>query len=265
MSDKSPISAIVITLNESKNLRRCLSAADFCSEIVIVDSGSTDDTLDIAAQFGARIFHRDWTGYRDQKNFGVEQAHNPWVLCIDADEVVSDQLKRSILRRFDDDPPFDAFAINRHGYYADRLINHSGWYPQWRLFLYRKGKAVWSGDEPHTVVEFRGTRFARLEGDLYHFTYSNISEHIRKSLRAAEDAAEAMFRRNRRARNSDLLVRPIWASMKSYIFQAGFLDGFYGLVIAVVSGYYTFLKYSLLREKHSRRKCSSASEIMGRG
>lgn len=261
MSGKVPISAVVITLNEGKNLHRCLSAVDFCSEIIIVDSGSTDDTLDIAMQFGARILHRVWTGYRDQKNFGVEQAHNPWVLCIDADEVVSDELKRSILHRFADDPPFDAFAINRHGYYADRLINYSGWYPQWRLFLYRKGKAIWSGDEPHTVVEFRGERKARLEGDLYHFTYSNISEHIRKSLRAAEDAAEAMFRRNRRSRISDLLVRPLWASTKAYLFQAGFLDGFYGFVIAVVSGYYTFLKYSLLREKHRQYTRSSASGV----
>ncbi|MDD5087983.1 MAG: glycosyltransferase family 2 protein, partial [bacterium] len=259
-----PISVVVITLNEGRNLARCLSAADFCSEIIVVDSGSTDESLAIAERFGARIFHRPWSGYRDQKNFGVEQASQPWVLCIDADEVVSAELKAAILRRFAEVPPFDAFAINRHGYYADRLIWHSGWYPQWRLFLYRKGQAIWSGDEPHTVVDFRGVRSARLEGDLYHYTYATISEHIRKSLRAAEDAAEAMFQKQRPASVSDLVFRPVWATFKTYVLQAGFLDGFYGVVIAVGSGYYTFLKYALLHEKHRRRFRSIEAESSGR-
>ena len=138
MSGKLPISLVVITCNEEMNLPRCLAAADFCAEIIVVDSGSTDRTLEIATQFGATVFHRAWTGYRDQKNFGSEQATQEWILCIDADEVVTPELRAAITAAFAAPPAGDAFEINRHAFYAGKSIRHCGWYPQWRLFLYRK-------------------------------------------------------------------------------------------------------------------------------
>ena len=251
---KAPISLVVITLNEEKNLERCLRAADFCTELVIVDSGSTDRTLEIAAQFNAKVFHRAWTGYRDQKNFGSEQATQPWILCIDADEFVSDGLRLSILTAFQHEPLFDAFEINRHGYYAGKPINFGGWNHQWRLFLYRKNKAVWSGEEPHTVVEFLGDRKSRLRGDLDHHTYDSIAQHISKNTGAARQWAAAMHEIGRPSRCSDLVFRSSWAFFRTYFLQLGILDGFYGVVIASLAGWYTFSKYAMLREMNLRRK-----------
>jgi len=251
---KLPISLVVITLNEEKNLERCLQATDFCSEIVIVDSGSKDRTLEIAGESGARVYHRDWTGYRDQKNFGTQQASQPWVLCIDADEVVSPELRDSIIAAFRVEPSCDGFEMNRHGYYGGKLINHGGWNHQWRLFLYRKDKAVWSGEEPHTTVSFSGQNKARLHGDLYHFTYDSIGQHIRKNAGAARDWAVAMHRLGKRATAFDLIFRSEWAFFRAYVFQLGCLDGFYGLVIAAAVGWYTFTKYAMLREMNSVRE-----------
>jgi glycosyltransferase involved in cell wall biosynthesis len=253
VTQKVPVSLVVITLNEERNIERCLQAADFCSEIIVVDSGSTDRTIAIAERFGANIFSRKWTGYRDQKNFGSEQATQPWILCIDADEVVSSELRASILSTLSADTHYDGYEINRHSYYAGKLINHGGWYPQWRLFLYRRGKAVWGGEEPHTTVQFTGTNKSRLRGELYHYTYSSIREHVGKNMAAAKDWANDMHARGKGAGLSDVLFRAPWSFVRAYIFKLGMLDGFYGFVIAVAAGYYTFVKYAMLREMNLKQ------------
>jgi glycosyltransferase involved in cell wall biosynthesis len=258
MNGKLPISLVVITKNEERNLERCLRAADFCAEVIVVDSGSTDRTLEIARAFGSQIFHRDWTGYGDQKNFATEQASQPWALCIDADEVVTPELRNSITVAFRTEPAVDAFEINRHAFYAGKRIDHSGWYPQWRLFLYRKGAAHWSGDEPHTVAVLHGRRKGRLNGDLNHYTYAGIERQLIKNLAAARDGAAAMYRSGRRATLFDLLLRGPWAFTRTYFLQLGFLDGFYGFVIAAVSSFYTFSKYAMLWELNRRQRKSSA-------
>ncbi|MCL4304707.1 glycosyltransferase family 2 protein [bacterium] len=249
---KLPITLLIVTLNEEANLERCLSAADFCSEIVIVDSGSSDRTLEIAKAFGATTLYRSWTGYADQKNFGAEHATQPWILCVDADEVVTQELRASIIRAFERDPVFDAFEINRHGVYAGKLINHSGWYPQWRTFLYRKSAARWTGLEPHPVVEFHGVKRTRLRGDLLHYTYRSVEEHMRKNFGSARAAARAMLQAGRKATVTDLLFRPLWGWFRCYILQLGVLDGFYGLAIANGQAMYVFLKYAYLRELSNR-------------
>ncbi len=237
-------------MNEEENLERCLRAAEFCAEMIVVDSGSTDGTLSVAERFGARVFHRAWNGYGKQKNFGCEQASQPWILCIDADEQVSDELRDSMIKAFKSDPAVDGFDINRHGIYAGKVINHSGWYPQWRTFLYRKGSAEWGGMEPHVVVNFYGRSKRKLKGDLYHYTYRTIDEHLRKNISSAKAAAKAMQILGRSAKWSDLCLRPLWAWFRCYLLQRGFLDGFHGLLIANGQATYTFLKYAYLRELH---------------
>jgi hypothetical protein len=251
---KLPISLVVIAANEERNLPRCLKAADFCSEIVVVDSGSTDHTLEIAAGHGAHIFHRPWSGFVAQKNFACEQASQPWVLCLDADEMISPELRHSIERSFQNEPPVDGFEMNRHSIYGDKLINHSGWYPQWRLFLFRRGSAVWGGTDPHAEVIFHGKQKTRLKGDLFHYTYTGIRHHVAKNMTFAREAAESMHAQGRRATWPDLLARAPWAMFRSYVIQRGFLSGFHGLVIAAVAGFYTFLKYAMLREIQMREK-----------
>jgi glycosyltransferase involved in cell wall biosynthesis len=255
---KLPITLVVVARDEERNLPRCLDAAGFCAETLVVDSGSTDRTVEIARERGARVLERAWTGYRDQKNFGAAQAAQPWILCLDADEVVTPALRDSILAAFrDGDPAADAFELNRHGVYAGRLIDHSGWYPEWRTFLYRKGSAVWSGREPHPYVEFRGRVRARLDGDLLHHTYADLAEHLRKNAASARAAAAAMHEDGRRARWTDLLVRPKFALLRRLVLQRAYLDGYRGLCIAVMAGVYTFLKYAHLRELQDRHQPTS--------
>lgn len=246
---KLPISLVIVTFNEEENLKRCLDAADFCSQIVVVDSGSTDGTIHVAEKAGATVLTRAWQGYGPQKNFAMEHATEPWILCIDADEVVSPELRGSIIEAFERESECDGFDINRHGVYSGQKINFSGWYPQWRTFLFRNGKAVWVGAEPHVVVQFRGGTKRRLKGDLYHFTYRSIDEHIRKNVSSARAASVAMFQNGRRPRWYDLVFRPAWAWVKSFIIQQGFRDGFLGLVIANGQFHYTFLKYAFLEER----------------
>jgi glycosyltransferase involved in cell wall biosynthesis len=248
-----PISLVVVTRNEERNIARCLDAADFCAEKLVVDSGSTDRTVEIARERGARVLTREWTGYRDQKNFGVEQAAGPWVLCLDADEVVTPELRASILAAFvAGDPVADAFEINRHGVYGGQPINHSGWYPEWRTFLYRQGRAVWAGREPHPYVEVQGRVCERLAGDLLHYTYADLGEHLRKNDASARAAAAAMHADGRRTGWFDLLVRPGFAALRRLVLQRAFLDGFRGVSIAVMAGVYTYLKYAYLKETRDR-------------
>ena len=256
---KLPISLVVITANEEKNLARCLKAADFCAETIIVDSGSTDHTVDIAQELGAKVIHRAWSGYRDQKNFACDQATQPWVLCIDADEVVTPQLKTAIEAAFRRGPEVDGFEINRHGVFGTTPINHSGWYPQWRMFLYRRGQAKWVGGEPHPIVQFSGGKSARLDGDLLHFTCDDTRQHVVKNVSSAYAAALAMHRAGEKASVLQILLHPFWATFRVYILKRGFVNGFYGWVIALSTGYYTFLKYAMLRElqMNGRRKANS--------
>jgi glycosyltransferase involved in cell wall biosynthesis len=250
---KLPISLVVVTFNEEKNIERCLRAADFCEELLIIDSGSIDKTIEIAESLGARVMHRDWTGYGDQKNYGTNAASQNWVLCIDADEAVTSELRDSIIEAFVQTPSVDAFEINRHGIYAGQMINHSGWYPEWRIFLYKKSKAEWTGLEPHTTVKYNSEHLGKLRGDLLHYTYADIREHLKKNIASAYASALAMKRTGRRARMTDFFRAP-YASFRRYFIQLGFLDGFYGFVIAVLSGVYTLLKYAFLRELYAAEK-----------
>jgi glycosyltransferase involved in cell wall biosynthesis len=252
-NDKLPITLVVVTLNEEANLRRCLLSADFCEYTIVVDSGSKDGTLDIAKELGAEVLTRNWTGFAEQKNFGVDAAKTEWVLCLDADEEISPELRRNILSLGEKLDELDGFELNRHAFYLGRFINHSGWYPEWRLFLYRKSHGTWGGLEPHAEVQFHG-RLSRVVGDLYHYTYLNIQHHVKKSLGYAEAAAAAMNRRHRHATFLDLCVRAPWAFFRSFILKRGFLDGFAGLVIAWMTGFYTFLKYAYLRELNTKSR-----------
>jgi glycosyltransferase involved in cell wall biosynthesis len=253
VTDKAPVSLVVITYNEEKNIERCLRAAQFCAELIVVDSGSTDRTADIARSLGAKVIHRDWTGYGDQKNFGTAQASQKWVLCIDADEEVSPAMRDRIMEAFVTDPRCDAFEINRRNFYGGKAICHSGWYPQWKMFLYKRDRVTWDDAEPHPLPVLKNGRKSRLRGgDLYHYTYSGIRQHIEKNLAFAIGSAAAMHRKGRKASAFDLVIRGGWAFIRTYILQRGFLDGFYGLVIATLAAWYTFTKYAMLRELNLR-------------
>jgi len=241
------ISATIITRNEEANLPRILPKLDFVDEIVVVDSGSVDRTLEIARDAGAQVFERDWTGYADQKNFAAQSAANDWILSLDADEVPTEQLVAEIeaFRRKD---PGDAAGADfpRKARYLGRWIHHSGWYPDRKVRLYDRRRARWTGDYVHESVVVNGP-VVHLEGDLLHYTCDSYEEHIATLNRYTTLAAREMRAQGRRPGLLKLWISPPWAFVRSYLLQRGFLDGVHGLLIAWTAAFYVFAKYAKAR------------------
>lgn len=243
-----PLSVAIVCLNEEDRIEECLQSASFADEIVVVDSGSSDRTVEIARRFTDKVHRREWKGWKDQKAWAAAQCANDWVLTLDADETVSEELKSSILEALSrDEIKENGFTVARRTYYQGRWIRHSGWYPDFKLRLYRKGLAVFGGDDPHEVIEVPGTP-GKLSGDLIHYTYRDFAHHASQITRYALVNAEARRRRGARAGVLDLLLRPPLAFLKLYLLKLGFLDGGPGLLIGIMNGYYTFIKYARLRE-----------------
>ena len=242
------ISATLITQNEERNLERALASLAFCDEIVVVDSGSTDGTVELARELGARVVHRDWTGYADQKNFAAQQASHDWILSLDADEEVSAELAASIAKLRAAGPAAAGYRFPRRARYLGRWIRHSGWYPDAKVRLYDRRKARWHGDYVHESVSVDGPA-GDLAGDLLHYTCDSFSEHVRTVDRYTTLAANQMRAQGRRPGLLRILFGPPWTCFRTYVLQLGFLDGFQGLLIAAMAGFYVFSKYVKAREE----------------
>ena len=240
------ISATLVTLNEEMNLPRALESLRCCDEVVVVDSGSTDRTVEIARRQGARVIESEWRGYAAQKNFAAEQAAHDWILSLDADEALSEALEAEIWVIKREGPRADGYTIPRLAQYWGRWILHSGWYPDRKIRLYDRRKARWAGEYVHESVQVDG-RVAHLESNLLHYTCSSLSQHLKTMDRYTTLAAEEMVVRGRRAPLWRILLHPPWAFFKSYVLQRGFLDGFEGLVIAYMAALYVFVKYAKAR------------------
>jgi len=248
---KHPISAFVACQNEERNIEACLRSVAWCDEIVVVDSFSTDRTVEIARRYTDRVFFRQWDGYRSQKNFGFEQTTNDWALLIDSDERVSSQLRREIEREFDRGPGgVVGYHVPRRAYYLGKWINHGGWYPDYKLRLVRRDRARLGGIDPHETFIVDGP-VKRLRGDLVHYTYRTISEQLRTMHRYAE--IWAATRRWRPADALRMLLRPLAKFVEVYVGKGGVLDGFHGTVIAAMASYQVFLRYAKLYERWARR------------
>ena len=245
----TPISACVITLNEADRIDDCLRSLAWCDETVVIDSHSTDATRERAAALGARVIERDWPGHARQKEFAVRTAQHDWVLCVDADERLSDALRDEILAlRASGFPDYAGWSVPRCSSYLGRWIHHGTWYPDRsvRLFDRRRGRFVANRDyDLHERVVLDGPTGA-LRHDLLHVPYRSLSEHLHTIDSYTDIMARGLQQRGRRARPSDLVLHP-WARFaKSYLFKAGFLDGWRGLLLAYMAAHYVRLKYAKL-------------------
>lgn len=238
------ISATIITLNEEANLPRLLGQLRFLDDIVVVDSGSTDSTIEIARTAGAEVLERAWSGYADQKNFAAQSARHDWVLALDADEEPSDDLVSEIAALQADGPGETAgFAFPRKARYLGQWINHSGWYPDRKVRLYDRRRGRWVGDYVHESVVVDGP-VGQLSGDLLHYTCDSFSEHLDTLNRYTTLAAQEMRAQGRRPGLARLLFSPPWAFFRSFVLQLGFIDGLRGLLIAASAALYVFAKYA---------------------
>jgi glycosyltransferase involved in cell wall biosynthesis len=240
------ISATIITYNEERNLPRAIESLRCCDEIVVVDSGSTDRTVEIAEKYGARVLEADWRGYAGQKNYASDAATHDWVLSIDADEALSEDLEGEIWHLKKKGPEFDAYTVPRLAQYLGRWILYSGWYPDRKIRLFDRRKARWVGEYVHESVVSTGT-VGELHGNLLHYTCGSLSEHLKTMDRYTTLAAEEVVASKKKVGYRQLLLDPPWTFFKSYVLQRGFLDGMEGLAIAYMASMYTFLKYAKAR------------------
>jgi glycosyltransferase involved in cell wall biosynthesis len=240
------ISATIITLNEERNIARAIESLRCCDEILVLDSGSSDRTVELARNLGARVIEGTWLGYAAQKNWAAESAGNDWVLSIDADEAISEALEAEIWNLKKNGPACDAYSMPRMARYLGRWILHSGWYPDRKIRLYDRRKATWKGEYVHESVVTEGS-VGHLQGNLLHFTCESLSEHLRTLDRYTTLAAEELVARHIRVPLWSLLLDPAWTFARAYFLKAGFLDGLEGLIIAQMAAFYTFLKYSKAR------------------
>ena len=244
---RPPLSVCVVAMNEEDNIAECLKSADFAQEWVVVDSHSSDATRDRAAAAGARVVVRDWPGHVEQKNFAVDQAANAWVLCLDADERVSPELRSSILAALDRSDLPAGFEMARRTWYLGRWIRRGGWYPDRKVRLFRRAAGRWGGVNPHDHVHVDG-RVERLGGDLLHYSYRSISDHLRTIDLFTTIAAREKFAAGRRAGWIDLTLRPFGKFLRMYVVKLGLIEGRAGFVVAVMGAYYVFLKYAKLAD-----------------
>jgi glycosyltransferase involved in cell wall biosynthesis len=241
-----PLSVVVITLNAARQLAPCLQSVAFADDIVIVDAGSTDGTLDIAARHGARVLRQDWLGYGPQKQVGVRQARHRWVLCIDADERVSEALRAGIQAELRA-PRYRAYEMARCNRFMGRWLRHGEGYPDWSLRLFDREHTNWSDDAVHEKVVTQES-VGRLAGDLLHESENGIADYLAKQNRYTTLQAELLYAKGKSVGVARLLLSPALRFIKFYFIRLGFLDGVPGLVHIAIGCWNSFTKYAKLRE-----------------
>ena len=262
---REPVTAFVICFNEEEQIAECLSSVQFCDEVLVIDSFSTDRTAQIAESMGARVIQRKWPGYREQKAFGLSQCTYEWVVNLDADERVSPELRDNILRvlreeyslrgKGQDHKNLAGYYVNRVVFYLGRWWRKGGWYPEYRLRFFRKSQVIWGGVEPHEKPIVSGVT-AILPGELSHFTYKNMDEQFARLHSLSSIAASHEYEDGKRATLLSLLFNPILRMLKFYFLKKGYREGMAGLVVAVSEGYYTFMKYAKIWEHEFNAKRS---------
>ncbi|WP_286236637.1 glycosyltransferase family 2 protein [Neptuniibacter halophilus] len=245
--NKEPLSAVIITLNEASNIADCIASLSFCDEVVVVDSGSTDDTVAISESLGCRVVVQQWLGFGKQKQFAVEQARHHWVLCLDADERISPELQQSI-EHFMRNPASHACQMPRRNRFMGRWLYHGEGYPDISLRLFHRAHAAWSDDPVHEKVVSQAEP-ATLSGDILHFSQETLEQYLNKQNRYTSLQAEQLFQKGKKIGVAKLLLSPLLRFIKFYLIRQGFRDGLPGLVHILIGCLNSFSKYAKTIEK----------------
>lgn len=246
---RARLSAVIITLNEARNIERCLKSIDWADEILVADTGSTDQTVDVCKQLGARVIETDWLGFGPTKRWAVEKASYDWILSIDADEEVTPELRERIERILDDANPAVAYRIKRISYYLGKRIRFCGWQRDYPLRLFNRKYGNFNLKTVHESVEFNGT-VERIDEPINHYTYPTISDHIRKMNTYTSLAGESTGQA--RCSLPGALLRALFRFFRMYLLHLGFLDGKVGFLLCLNSAFGIYLKYIKRWEKHLR-------------
>lgn len=250
------LTVVVITLNEEKNIKRCLtSVKGFADEILVIDSLSTDATVEISKKLGAKVIEHEFLGYVGQRNLGTDHATHDWVLMLDADEVVSHELASSI-SKIKSNPKHNFYKFNRLTNYCGKWIKHCGWYPDKKLRLYNRQKGKWTGKMVHEQwsPSNESSETGYIKGDLLHYTFNTIDEHILQIHKFTELSARSAANAGKSCSLLKIVFGPTWFFFSRYILKLGFLDGYYGYLICKLSAYAQLIKYSKTRQYFKQNK-----------
>jgi len=243
------LSVTVITRNEAAHIEACLASVDWADERLVIDCGSTDDTVALARRAGARVIETSWPGYAAQKNIAAAAARHDWILSVDADERVTPELAREIRERLEHlpSPPAQGYRVPRITFHLGRWLKTTDWYPDPQLRLYDRRRGRWKTRRVHESVEVQGT-VGRLTHHLQHYAYRDVAHHVETINRYTTLAADDMFEAGRRAGGTDLVVHPTAAFLRNYVLKRGALDGMPGFIVSLMNAYYVFLKMAKLYE-----------------
>lgn len=240
------ISVTIITLNEERNIERCLESVKWADEIVVLDGYSQDRTVEVCRRFTDRIYRESWNGFGKQKNLCASKASHRWILNIDADEVVSPDCAEAIRRELDKGPAHAVYRFPRKNFFGNRWVRHGGWYPDRIARFYDKTRVAFTETLVHEKLSPE-TDAGVFDHPLEHYSYRDISDYVSRQNRYSTLAAQEMVQKGKTATCLDLCLRPPLAFMKFYFLQQGFREGFLGFSLAVCAGFYTFLKYAKTR------------------
>jgi len=245
------LSVIIITKNEEASIGNCISSVAWADEIVVVDSGSTDGTENICRQYTDNFYTNDWSGFGPQKNKALAMASKDWVLSLDADEMVSPELRREMEYLMTNPEAHAAFVIPRRSSYCGKFMHHSGWWPDYVTRLFRKGSARFSDDLIHERIIVDGS-LGRLKHPIIHAAFEDMDEVLETMNRYSTIGAKMMYERGKRSTLSKAILHGLWSFFQTYVVRAGFLDGREGFMLALSNAegtYYRYLKLMLLAEK----------------
>jgi glycosyltransferase involved in cell wall biosynthesis len=248
-----PVSVTIITLNEADHIAAAIDSAAWADEVIVVDSGSTDETVAIARARGARTYAREWPGYVEQKNYAASQAAHDWIFSLDADERITPALAGEIRQVLSAEPPLHGYRVPRVTFHFGRWIRTTDFYPDFQTRLYDRRAARWRGQYVHESVDVEGGA-GRLTGELQHYSYRNLDDHLERINRYSTLAARQMYESGRRARVLDLVIHPPAAFLRNYLLRRGFADGTAGLTISLVNAYSVLLKFAKLWEMNNNHE-----------
>jgi len=248
MKSRTAVTVIVPTFNESMHMEELLTGVQWADEIIVVDSFSTDDTIEIAKQHSAKVLQRVYTGPADQKNWAIPQAKHSWVLLLDADERVGEELAAEIQEIVQVDPPIDAYWIGRDNEFMGKRVRYSGWQNDRVVRLIRRDRCRYHEVQVHEEINLEGLRVGQLNARLYHYTFRDLDHYLDKMRRYARWSAKDHLARTSQVGYYHLLLKPLFRFFKHFVIQRGFMDGYVGFIISAIMAWGVFLRYVYLRK-----------------